>query len=310
MDGPGRARSRPVTGTRRREWHSGFKTKREAERAHVEILADLQRGVHIEPSELTFGRFLVERWLPAREHQLAPSTFESYAMNVRVHIAPGIGAAAEARPRDVLTRYYGERRASGLAPRTVRYIHSILRKSLADALTWGLVARNAADAASPPSNKAGKPSPPQTWSADELRMFLEAVRGERLAALWVADADWLEEQAAALGRAYNGLIEITHEARRTSPAPLEPDTICAGWTMFPMSNGTIIDLYAPQALPDYFDNGIVFGFRVDDIEAASAELAASGCELLGEITRPEEYSYSYRHFRGPDGRVYGINEQN
>jgi predicted enzyme related to lactoylglutathione lyase len=37
-----------------------------------------------------------------------------------------------------------------------------------------------------------------------------------------------------------------------------------------------------------FNDGIVFGFRVDDIEAASAELAAAGCELLGGITRIEK----------------------
>jgi predicted enzyme related to lactoylglutathione lyase len=82
-----------------------------------------------------------------------------------------------------------------------------------------------------------------------------------------------------------------------------------GWTMFPMSNGTVLDLYAPSALPAYFNDGIVFGFRVDDIEAASAELAAAGCELLGEITHIEEMKYAYRHFKGPDERVYGINEQ-
>jgi predicted enzyme related to lactoylglutathione lyase len=83
------------------------------------------------------------------------------------------------------------------------------------------------------------------------------------------------------------------------------------WTMFPMSNGTILDLYAPGAIPAYGFNegGIVFGFRVEDIEAASEELAEAGCELLGEITRIEEINYAYRHFKGPDGRVYGINEQ-
>ena len=83
-----------------------------------------------------------------------------------------------------------------------------------------------------------------------------------------------------------------------------------GWTLFPMANGTLLDLYAPDAIPDYgFNDGIVFGFRVDDIEAASAELAAAGCQLLGGITRVENMKYAYRHFRGPDGRVYGINEQ-
>jgi len=83
-----------------------------------------------------------------------------------------------------------------------------------------------------------------------------------------------------------------------------------GYTMFPMSNGTILELYAPQAIPAYGfnDGGIVFGFRVEDIEAASDQLAEAGCELLGEITRIEEMNYRYRDFKGPDGRVYGINE--
>jgi predicted enzyme related to lactoylglutathione lyase len=83
------------------------------------------------------------------------------------------------------------------------------------------------------------------------------------------------------------------------------------YTTFPMSNGTILELYAPEAIPAYGfnDGGIVFGFRVEDIEAASKELAEAGCELLGEITRNEEMNYAYRDFRGPDGRVYGINER-
>jgi predicted enzyme related to lactoylglutathione lyase len=83
------------------------------------------------------------------------------------------------------------------------------------------------------------------------------------------------------------------------------------YTTFPMSNGTILELYAPEAIPAYGFNegGIVFGFRVEDIEAASEELAEAGCELLGEITGNEQMNYRYRDFRGPDGRVYGINER-
>ena len=83
------------------------------------------------------------------------------------------------------------------------------------------------------------------------------------------------------------------------------------YTTFPMSNGTILELYAPEAIPAYGfnDGGIVFGFRVEDIEAASKELAEAGCELLGEITRNEEMNNAYRDFRGRDGRVYGINER-
>jgi predicted enzyme related to lactoylglutathione lyase len=92
---------------------------------------------------------------------------------------------------------------------------------------------------------------------------------------------------------------------------LRPAIDTDGYTRFPMSNGTILELYAPEAIPAYGfnDGGIAFGFRVEDIEAASEELAEAGCELLGEITRIEEKNYAYRDFKGPDGRVYGINEQ-
>jgi predicted enzyme related to lactoylglutathione lyase len=91
---------------------------------------------------------------------------------------------------------------------------------------------------------------------------------------------------------------------------LAPAMEAEGMVLFIMPNGTMLELNAPQAVPEYgFNDGLVFGFRVDDVEAASAAVEAAGCELLGEITRVEEMSYAYRDFRGPDGRVYGLNEQ-
>jgi DNA-binding transcriptional regulator PaaX len=37
-----------------------------------------------------------------------------------------------------------------------------------------------------------------------------------------------------------------------------------------------------------------------------APLEQSEC---GEISRMDDIKYAYRHFRGPDGKVYGLNEQ-
>ena len=92
---------------------------------------------------------------------------------------------------------------------------------------------------------------------------------------------------------------------------LAPMMEMPGVTVFQMTNGTILELYLPEALPPfgYNEGGIAFGFRVDDIEAASAAVAAAGCELLGQINRFPEMGYAFRHFRGPDGRIYGLNEQ-
>ena len=92
---------------------------------------------------------------------------------------------------------------------------------------------------------------------------------------------------------------------------LAPEMEAEGMILFIMPNGTMLELNEPKAASaDYgINNGLVFGFRVDDIETASAAVEAAGCELLGEVTRVEEVAYAYRRFRGPDGRVYSLNEQ-
>ena len=57
----------PATGKRRRKWHSGYRTRRDAEAARIEILGRLQRGEFVGPSKLALGEYLTERWLPTRE---------------------------------------------------------------------------------------------------------------------------------------------------------------------------------------------------------------------------------------------------
>ena len=91
---------------------------------------------------------------------------------------------------------------------------------------------------------------------------------------------------------------------------LTPMMEMEGVSVYQMPNGSILELYLPTTVPEYgYNDSLAFGFRVDDIEQASAEIEAAGGELLGQITRVPEMGYAYRHFRGPDGRVYGLNEQ-
>ena len=101
------------------------------------------------------------------------------------------------------------------------------------------------------------------------------------------------------------------KALMTETFGLAPEVEAEGMVMFIMPNGTMLELNTSQAASaDYgINDGLVFGFRVDDVEAASAAVEEAGCELLGEITRVEEVAYAYRRFRGPDGRVYSLNEQ-
>ncbi len=61
--------------------------------------------------------------------------------------------------------------ADGLDRRTVNYVHTILHRAFKDAVRWGRLARNPADAANPP--RAGQKSDGvQVWDASTLRTFL------------------------------------------------------------------------------------------------------------------------------------------
>ncbi len=98
----------------------------------------------------------------------------------------------------------------------------------------------------------------------------------------------------------------------TETLGLAPMMEFPGVAVFPMPDGTMLELYEEGTPPPYGynDGGIAFGFRVDDIEVASAELEAAGAKLLGEITRAQigDRPYAFSHFRAPDGRVYGLNQ--
>ena len=51
---------RDGTGRRARKWHSGYRTKMEAERACIELLSQVDRGSYVPPSKLTLGTFLTQ----------------------------------------------------------------------------------------------------------------------------------------------------------------------------------------------------------------------------------------------------------
>lgn len=59
-------------GKRVRRWHSGYRTKRDAERARTELLARVDQGSYVEPSRLTVAVFLRQQWLPGLPGRSVP----------------------------------------------------------------------------------------------------------------------------------------------------------------------------------------------------------------------------------------------
>jgi integrase len=91
----------------------------------------------------------------------------------------------------------------GLSPRSVRYIHTIVHRALKDAVKWGRLVRNPAEAADPPK-AAGRPES-ITWTADQLRSFLEATRGSRYWAAYLLLATTGLRRGEALGLRWSDL---------------------------------------------------------------------------------------------------------
>jgi integrase len=80
----------PVTGKRRTKWHSGYRTKREAERARIDLLSKVDRGAYVEPTQETVAEFL-EEWLVTIRPTLKATTWNGYRSKVRNHVIPYIG---------------------------------------------------------------------------------------------------------------------------------------------------------------------------------------------------------------------------
>jgi integrase len=126
--------------------------------------------------------------------RLRPSTWANYRTYTAAYVVPILGQIKlQALTPVQLNHLYahlleqGRRKTinsgrTGLAPKTVRNVHVMLHSALHDAMRWGYLVRNVAEAADPPAAR----SPEQkVWSPQELGAFLDHVRDDRLYALWL-----------------------------------------------------------------------------------------------------------------------------
>lgn len=177
---------------RRQVRRRGFATRREAQTALTEVLVSLQQGTFVKRERMTVGEYLAD-WMEALPTSgRGVATISSYRHNLRLHVLPYVG---ELRLQDLtaidLDRLYrrlltrGRRKGSGgLSNRTVRYVHTVLSAALTDAVSKGLLVRNPAKNATPPSAKSARPSETAWWRPSELRDFLEFAGNHELAPLF------------------------------------------------------------------------------------------------------------------------------
>lgn len=174
-------------GRRRQKWHSGFSSGREAERGLSKLLVDLDEGRYVAPAKRTLAQFVREDRLPATSVQVRPLTLKHYREQLERYALPELGDRRLDQLDPLLpTEHYArllqrprQRGGGALSARTVRYTHVVLKRALADAVAWRMLALNPCVGAQPPSESAARPPEMTTWSLEELHEFLDDTAGDR-----------------------------------------------------------------------------------------------------------------------------------
>ncbi|MBL8777533.1 MAG: tyrosine-type recombinase/integrase [Acidimicrobiales bacterium] len=179
---------RDASGVRRYVERTVRGTRREAERELSRLLVEVDEGRHAAAAPITFGE-LLDRWLDVKRRLVEPKTIESYEWVARKYVRPALGErkVASLRPID-LDELYSELHGRGLSARTVRICHTVIRQALEQARRWGLIARNPAVDATPPTQRRREIVPPTVEQVQTLLEAAEAEDQDFAAYLWVLAA--------------------------------------------------------------------------------------------------------------------------
>jgi integrase len=182
----------------------------------TKAMADRNSGLMFDTGRLTVGEYL-DQWLSdSVRSTVRTSTFERHEAIIRLHIKPTLGHVGLKKLTPAHVRgLYREKLDSGLAPATVRKIHSTLHKALFQALSDGLVPRNAATVEAP------RPTPEEIHplSEDEARTFLKTAQasGDRFEPLYVLAISTGLRRGELLGLRWDD-VDLEHGTLRVGRA--------------------------------------------------------------------------------------------
>ena len=153
---------------RRRQRSATFRLEAEAQAWVDAAKMEHRSQTYHAPSEETVAEFL-GRWVSRLDPGLRESTRTRYAQNV-AHPRRFFGSR---RLRDLTTAdlaaLYASLDANGLSPRTIRHVHTVFRRALADAVAWGALPTNPGDhVRAPRVPRAPRTVPTEDEEADLL----------------------------------------------------------------------------------------------------------------------------------------------
>jgi integrase len=165
---------------KRRDFYG--KTQSEVRKRLTMAIRAMDEGVPIPGERETVGRFLGD-WIVTVKPALRLQTWTHYERYLRLHAVPAIGRLPLVKlDRQHVHSLYAAKLREGLSATTVRQLHAILRRAVGDAVRWGLVSRNVVALVDPPRRVRHEIRP---FTPEQGRVFMDAVTGDRLGALYV-----------------------------------------------------------------------------------------------------------------------------
>jgi len=153
----------PETEVSKPRWVGGFATEHDAKAARDDARVNARKGQYIDRSSITVAAYL-DQWLEAHAVEVKPKTLQDYRHLIGRHVRPHIG---DLQPQAItparLTKLYrelatsGGRDGTGLSPRTVEYVHAVLRKAFRDAVVDQILPSNPVERAKRPRNARSEP---------------------------------------------------------------------------------------------------------------------------------------------------------
>lgn len=301
----------PETGKRRYHCKTIRGTKTQAKELATKLQAQVDAGTLNEPAKQTVAEFFTY-WLDnTAARKVKPYTLDDYRRLGERYIKPSLGHVklGALKPAHV-QRLVTEMEAKGLAPRTVRYGHGVLRNALNKAVREGTIPANpaAAKLVDLPRNRRRELT---VFSPPEARAFVEAAQEDRWAALWLLLIGSGARPGEALGLTWPDYDGRAIRIQRT----LVRDRRGGGWKLqepktsrsrrsVPLPDVAVDALRTHRrrqaeeklaAGPDYTDHGLIFADDHGEPLVWSEVCRLHWKGLLTQADLPQIRPYDLRH---------------